>query len=81
LQISFIIIFVCFTVCIGRYEIKDAEVNPKKVEIYTDKEIFSTNDTLVFIGKTNNFYFFYNNIRKQSIVYSSGSVQKITQTQ
>ena len=80
LQISFIITFVCFTFGIGRYEIKEIELNSKKVEIYMDKETFSTNDTIIFLGKTNNFYFFYNNNKKQSIIYPSSSVQKITQT-
>ena len=80
LQLAFIITFVCFTLGVCRYEIKDIELNPKKVEIYTDKETFMTNDTIKFLGKTNNFYFFFDNIQKKSIVYSSGSVQKITQT-
>lgn len=80
LQLTFIITFVCFTIGVCRYEIKDIELNPKNVVIYTDKETFMTNDTIKFLGKTNNFYFFFDDIQKKSVVYSSGSVQKITQT-
>ena len=80
LQLTFIITFVCFTLGVCRYEIKDIELTPQKVEIYTDKETFVTNDTIRFLGKTNNFYFFYNNIQRKAVVFSSSSVQKITQT-
>lgn len=78
-QLTFVITFVCFTSGVCRYEIKYTGMNPKKVEMYTDKEIVMTSDTILFLGKTNNFYFFFNNIQKKSIVYSASSVQKIAQ--
>lgn len=81
LQLTFVITFVCFTLGICRYEIQDIETSSKKVEIYIDKEIVATSDTLKFLGKTNNFYFFFDNIHKKSVIYSSGSVRKVTQMQ
>lgn len=81
LQLTFIITFICFTLGVCRYEIKDIELKPKKVEIYTDKETYVTNDRIKFIGKTNNFYFFFDNVKQNSVAYPSGSVQKIIQTQ
>jgi hypothetical protein len=44
--------------------------------IFNNGQRFSTNDSIGFIGKTSNYYFFYNRKRKASIIYPSRDVKE-----
>ncbi len=79
LLISSIITISCFTLCLTWNEIKQTELNPVKIELLgNNNQTFSSNKNIIFLGKTNDFYFFYDTSKSQSIMITSNTIQKAT---
>jgi len=51
--------------------------NKSKITLILDKETISNGDTLRYLGRTDNYFFFWNKITKESIVYPNSEVKEI----
>jgi hypothetical protein len=78
LFLSFIIITVLFTFTISKHEVMLTEKNIKQAVIYTETDTISTNKTKMYLGKTNNFFYFYDKETNQKIIYPINEVKKVT---
>lgn len=60
--VTFILVFLGFTLCISKYEINQTEKHTVQYEFtMVDGSEISTNSQFIFIGKTNNYVFLYDN--------------------
>lgn len=77
-----VIILFCLLVSLSISSIVDAN-DVKTHHIYTGTSIFidgeeiKSNDTLYFIGKTNNYFIYYNSIQKLPVIYPTDKIDKI----
>lgn len=77
--VTLIITFLAFTFCIAKYEINQTEKHYVQYEFtITDGSITSTNPQLIFIGKTNNYVFLYNNQNCTSKVMKTENISAIS---
>lgn len=70
------------TFCFATKEVKDLRKYLKVTQIITQNEsiICSKGSKILFLGKTENFVFLFNDSSKTSIVYPMGEVKRIEQT-
>lgn len=79
-QTAIATILIGFTLCTAKYQAVQTETTTKRYVFYkSDKEIITTNKTLLYLGKTNNYYFYYDEVKKVSFILPSGSIDKTFQ--
>lgn len=77
--ITFIIVFLGFTLCISKYEINQTEKHLVQYEFtMVDGSEISTNAQLIFVGKTNNYVFLYDNENFNSKVMKTENISSIS---
>lgn len=80
IQTVFVLTLIGFTIGRSWFDIKQTESFPKIVSIQTDDSIYVTNNSLISLGKTNNFYFLYDRAKTQAVILPSSTIKKIKQT-
>ena len=75
-QISIVLTLLGFAWGLSEYNIKKTENNPIMVEINTENELISTNNELLFIGKTSNYYILYDKHQRKSVIIKDIDVKK-----
>lgn len=70
------------TYCFATKEVKDLRMNLFETQINTQNERIncSKDSKIMFLGKTENFVFLFNDSSKTSIIYPIGEVKRIEQT-
>ncbi|MNK32886.1 hypothetical protein D3C87_513570 [compost metagenome] len=77
--ITFIIVFLGFTLCISKYEINQTEKHSIQYKFtMVDGSEISTNSQLIFIGKTNNYVFLFDNENCNSKVMKTENISGIS---
>jgi hypothetical protein len=80
-QTSFVIILLGFTYCLAKYDIKQTEISTKQITLQSNSnENICTDKNFIFIGKTNNYYFFFDKVKNQSTIIQGTSISKTTTT-
>lgn len=79
-QTAIAAVLIGFTLASAKYQAVQTETSTKRYIFYkNDKEIIMTNNTFLYLGKTNNYYFYYDEARKVSLILPSGSIDRIYQ--
>lgn len=77
--VTFIIVFLGFTLCISKYEMNQTEKHFIQYEFtITDESTISTDSQLIFIGKTNNYVFLYDQKNCNSKVIKTENISGIS---
>ena len=77
--VTFILVFLGFTLCICKYEISQTEKYPVQYKFtMVDGSEISTNAQLIFVGKTNNYVFLYDNENFNSRVMKTENISSIS---
>lgn len=77
--VTLIIVFLGFTLCISKYEISQTEKYPVQYKFtMVDGSEIPTNAQLIFVGKTNNYVFLYDNENFNSRVMKTENISSIS---
>jgi hypothetical protein len=75
-----VLVIIAFALSKTYFDIKNTENEPKKMALLNNngEKINTTND-FIFLGKTANYFFFFDNVNKESWIYPSSEVKRIEQ--
>jgi hypothetical protein len=78
MQISFVIIIFGFSYSLSKYDINETNCDKTKVVLYieNDKRITSS-DNFIFLGKTKNYFFFFDKCKNKSHIIKGEKVSRI----
>ncbi len=78
---SFAIILLGFTYCLAKYEIKQSEISSNQTVLQTSSnETICTDKNFIFLGKTNNYYFFFDKVKNQTTIIQGALIIKTITT-
>ena len=80
----FLVSFILMTVIGGALFLGKVEAKNKKEEykvrnyiIQTDSKVITTNKSIIYIGKTENFYFLYNDSLKETSIFNKDQIRTV----
>lgn len=79
IQVTFITTATAFSILVARYDICKTELNPDKlsITIITETGMNVTSNSLIYVGKTNNYVFLYDSLNKTSRTIKNEAVKEI----
>jgi hypothetical protein len=78
-QIICAVILSTFAICIGWHEIGKTLNHPKSVALQVSGKYVGSDSNTYFLGKTNNYYFFFDRSKDVAIIYPVNTVEKVFQ--
>lgn len=66
-----------FVMLLTRQDVHQTMTEPETVRIETANEVLTTNDTIIFVGKTDNYVFFFNTVTEAKQIIPVDQITKI----
>lgn len=80
IQTALAIIILVHTVSMSYYDIRKTETNPTKISLLINgNEKINSSNEYIFLGKTTNYFYFFDKVNNESWIYPSSEVKRIEQ--